>query len=86
MRMPSVMTRNRAARSDPSLESNLVSDFLAEFRAGLLRDSRRGGASRHAAGLEHDQVGMVGREQAGFENRRGYTGGFAGAGRGDEDE
>ncbi len=48
------------SRPNPTLEANLVTHFLAECGAGLFRNACRGGASRHPAGLKHDQIRMLG--------------------------
>ncbi len=69
-----------------ALEANLVADLLAERPAVFVGDALGGGAGGDAAGLEHDEIGMIGGEKIGLEDGGRDAGGFASARLGDEDE
>jgi len=67
-------------------EADVVADLAAEGPAIFVGDAFGGGAGGDAAGLEHDDVGMIFGEDIGAEDGGGDASGLAGAGRGDEDE
>ncbi len=56
--------------ADAFFEANLVADFVAQLPAIFIGDALGAGAGGHSPGLKHDQVGMLGRQQSGAENRR----------------
>lgn len=68
------------------VEADVVADLLAEGPGLFLGDAEGAGAGGDAAGLEDDEVGMIGGEDVSAEDGGGDAGGFAGAGLGDEDE
>jgi hypothetical protein len=70
---------------DAGVEADLVADLASEGPALLVGDAGGGGAGGDAAGLEEDEAGVGGVEEAGGEDRGRDAGGLAGAGGGRED-